>query len=1588
MADDIVQNISLGGTDQFAKDLRDLSALGQDAFKKLAEAADKLSKIEYKQFDKLKDSLDDTGRAASDTGKKFNDLRQSGVKAGEEIGGVWSGVTGVLAKTGLVIDGITKSYSAITGLLPNFSKYLNDASATVAKFTTAGDSYEKKLKSFIELQGALNTARFASAHAANLERDNEENVEAALKRVSAAREELNKWHKDNSVDTQNEIAYKQSLRDLDRAELKQAEDQANAAIVRKKVELELYEARKKASVVTTTGSVDKNRISQEDITKLKDYKKASDELGKAYEYLEIKIGAILAPKGTERAKWMTSLIDGSRELLNDIDKIVNKKDEIASFGKNFPFDQPSEAPSLLPSNKFQEILDAVDKFANKRGLPLLSDAIKIVRDVSTDLAKVWENVLLPAGKALLDGADKLTEAFNKTFGTDFSKYTLVLGAALTPIIGLFNTLAIAVAAVFGAAGGEEADKFKEGLKEFGIDAEGVKKTFQDLIPTAAQVKEALKSVPGILLEISAAFAAVSAYVGGPKKLGAGLFVGLAADATGILGVIEKASLAALGLFGALDKVFAIIARIAPTFGPITASLVILLAYGDKLRFVFDGIAAAIRAALSTLSGGALKSDFFEPLINGANLLKATIITLETLIAVRLVAAIRSLVPASEFAAKGMVAAFTPLLAVLGRIAAYFAIVQIALDAYDKITSKDKEKSDRLGGKEGDKFKALYDERDRLVKELAANKEAARGLRDVPGKPTRAEAKENVTIIEDKLKQLDEQINNLGKSSGSDKPDWIKGIEKWIDGLDSKLDSTGKKIETVAPKTSGAKTIDFSKAVKSPETLEEERRAKPVPSGATPQGLLGVEGGGGGQVNEKPIKIDHSTITITQADFNKTNQPDTKGLSDKLSGQESTNIEDVRSDLHDAIVSTGGNTVSAITGTVSAINKLIDDSGSLLKQINDSVQGLEDSVTETFKTVTQEQTSALSKLLEKIDTDIIKLDKEKDKDKKKKSPGDITDEDYYDRHKPVGDDFSGRSGKSLEQRLKEAGVPLSTNIDDRRSSADIAQNAAAIADKLKTNFGIGRPSADQEQPWVSPTAVENPTSTNSQNPNKTPIPVTVVPEPGAISGPTFAPPPPPYQKPYDYREVPLPPPVFQKGETVTPYEPPVPEPPVKLPSQILPTPPGLLPGVNTFGAATEQSAQEIERLRKQNDDAIKNYRKVNPAPPPPAGVVGTLNPEEGYTINDDLIDESRRRENDEAIKNSRRSKQNLRDENDNATGDFFGNTPQKINFEGSGSPTVDLLRESFEKEQRRKEEVEKVIKQREEENRPADEAAAKRLDERLKPFEEQRKKDDAARDITEGAALPLKDPREIPPLSPLNNPKFDEKNTLDGFRSGVEKAFTDILRNLKPGELPPSQAPAGSAPIYENLRKKIEDEAIDHNDQTPQASIEDLNSKFSELSSSINNAIQAIGQLASAASSAGSNVGEETTSAAGGGLLSGPGTGTSDSIPINASDGEFVVNARSTARHLPLLHAINNFSLGGIVGNMTDRMTLPSFATGGPVTASVGAGAPAALHPVTINFEGQKVSGLHAPTNVVSAMRTAAVHSQNTSTSRVKPSHYR
>lgn len=96
-------------------------------------------------------------------------------------------------------------------------------------------------------------------------------------------------------------------------------------------------------------------------------------------------------------------------------------------------------------------------------------------------------------------------------------------------------------------------------------------------------------------------------------------------------------------------------------------------------------------------------------------------------------------------------------------------------------------------------------------------------------------------------------------------------------------------------------------------------------------------------------------------------------------------------------------------------------------------------------------------------------------------------------------------------------------------------------------------------------------------------------------------------------------------------------------------------------------------------------------------------------------------------------------------------------------------------------------------------------------------------------------------------------------------------------------------------------------------------------------------------------------ARGGGPLRGPGSTTSDSIPVRLSRGEFVVNSAATSAWLPILRAINDFRLrpidllgrlqgfadGGLIG-AAPRPAL-ALASGGLATLGAGFGPAINLH---------------------------------------------
>jgi hypothetical protein len=81
--------------------------------------------------------------------------------------------------------------------------------------------------------------------------------------------------------------------------------------------------------------------------------------------------------------------------------------------------------------------------------------------------------------------------------------------------------------------------------------------------------------------------------------------------------------------------------------------------------------------------------------------------------------------------------------------------------------------------------------------------------------------------------------------------------------------------------------------------------------------------------------------------------------------------------------------------------------------------------------------------------------------------------------------------------------------------------------------------------------------------------------------------------------------------------------------------------------------------------------------------------------------------------------------------------------------------------------------------------------------------------------------------------------------------------------------------------------------------------------------------------------------ASGGMVTGPGTSTSDSIPAMLSSGEYVIRASAVSQHRDLLHQINSgqvptFATGGVVGAAAPVMATPTASNFKSVTTTAGA----------------------------------------------------
>jgi uncharacterized phage infection (PIP) family protein YhgE len=109
----------------------------------------------------------------------------------------------------------------------------------------------------------------------------------------------------------------------------------------------------------------------------------------------------------------------------------------------------------------------------------------------------------------------------------------------------------------------------------------------------------------------------------------------------------------------------------------------------------------------------------------------------------------------------------------------------------------------------------------------------------------------------------------------------------------------------------------------------------------------------------------------------------------------------------------------------------------------------------------------------------------------------------------------------------------------------------------------------------------------------------------------------------------------------------------------------------------------------------------------------------------------------------------------------------------------------------------------------------------------------------------------------------------------------------------------------------------------------------------------------------------------GGFISGPGTGTSDSIMARLSNGEFVMTARAVKRWgIDFMYALNNLRMPQFAGGGLAQAYGPSFAPSFAASAMPRARGDA-MRPAVININGQAIEGGMFPASALAQLGKAA-----------------
>ncbi|RWB09007.1 MAG: hypothetical protein EOQ39_03665 [Mesorhizobium sp.] len=155
-----------------------------------------------------------------------------------------------------------------------------------------------------------------------------------------------------------------------------------------------------------------------------------DSLAGALFGIRKKLGLLFAP-----------IVLAGAEAFRDL--IVDNKDAILAFGRE---------AARVTAGVLGDLLHLLSGNSQNIKNPWIRDWGAAVVQFGNDVAGVFNGLVLPAFKALRDGAQFVAEQINRVFGTDITGGELALGTAVLSLVGAFSLLASTVGVVVAGIG--------------------------------------------------------------------------------------------------------------------------------------------------------------------------------------------------------------------------------------------------------------------------------------------------------------------------------------------------------------------------------------------------------------------------------------------------------------------------------------------------------------------------------------------------------------------------------------------------------------------------------------------------------------------------------------------------------------------------------------------------------------------------------------------------------------------------------------------------------------------------------------------------------------------------------------------------------------------------------------------------------------------------------------------------------------------------------------------------------------------------------------------------------------------------------